>query len=312
MNDFDFERSEPIIRPRRERSRGRGLLLLVVVLIMFVLGAGATGGLWLLHVRRQAAPEGSISSITAMPTQPPQPTVKPKPTPILTETSKPTIRSEQSPPPLPKATQIDLTATTWLDEARSELAEYRRNLPPSEPLPKPTLWTQVEYREAMQVIRFWQATVKPENARSTLQLFRQDIHDATRLLPRTVERWEREAYKQWLDSLKTDEGVDRAIMIQPDLRVLKIPDVQKSLRARAPWPKRKELYEALARHTGDKREWSLLHPFDDLSRVQMEQAIEAARVAKDEGVRHLTTGQRRLLLEAGQIDFLDKLLRESR
>ncbi|HEY7158572.1 MAG TPA: hypothetical protein VH575_31805 [Gemmataceae bacterium] len=101
------------------------------------------------------------------------------------------------------------------------------------------------------------------------------------------------------------------ILSQPWLRQLKDDGMREILRGRAPWPARKKYYEAFQRLTGDRRPWSLQHPFDDRSEEQMRSSIEAAHVARKMGLRGLTAEQRRLLLLIEQFTFFEKLWQDA-
>jgi hypothetical protein len=167
----------------------------------------------------------------------------------------------------------------------------------------------MEYRRGRQLADEWLRKLTPENVyREMVALRRAGRSEAEELLPLSTMRWQREAWMQALEKFPTEGHLDFLVRQHPELRVLKDPEVQQKLRARARWAGRKEFFGQFAALTGDRRGLSLLHPFDDLNAAQMKQAIQAASLAIDKGLGALTAEQRWLLLTAGQLDFFDRLL----
>jgi hypothetical protein len=97
-------------------------------------------------------------------------------------------------------------------------------------------------------------------------------------MPRTGARWEREVAQQTLEHWKN--SLDFLVTRDPSWRYLKDPEEQKRIRSRLPWEQREEYFETLTRITGEKQSWSHQHPFDDLTREEMQEVGGAARLVR--------------------------------
>lgn len=72
---------------------------------------------------------------------------------------------------------------------------------------------------------------------------------------------------------------------------------------RLAWPKRRELYRQFAGLTGLTEPWSILVDFDDLPAQEMVEVLSAVFLAEKVGLEVLDTQQRRLILNAGVLDW---------
>lgn len=129
-------------------------------------------------------------------------------------------------------------------------------------------------------------------------------------MPQSVAHWRREGL---LQAVGFAPG-ELAIWVRsfPYLKALQDDDaLRSSLEKRAKWQERRKVYEELCSVTGDKRPWSLHHPFDELDRDTMTLTIEAARRVKDLDLLSQPIKQQDLVLLVGgadQIEFLMDLL----
>ncbi len=207
----------------------------------------------------------------------------------------------------------------WREEAERELQVALKTIPESEPLAKLPLMTEQEYELAKLEVRQYKGTINLwlaadfENAvaLNVLTLSDQILSkylQGKKLMPRSFKLIRREAVvriARTFDAKKIDELANS----YDELRILLDKDAKKLiLDSRLPCDQRKRLFKDYAETTGDKREWSLLHPFDDLTSNAMTEAIKACKAAKANGLGSLDKEARLLILSAGATDFFKKLL----
>lgn len=200
--------------------------------------------------------------------------------------------------------------STWIDKAREEITAAREARSPQEPLPKPSTMAASRYQAARTLAGRWLEGTTAMNVRFVLYLKSPVASDALELVPASARRWRREAYWQALHDTG-GKTVDSIVAADPALSPLKATDLQQVLRARLPWNERQSLYNEFAEITGEKRFWTLTHPFDDLDGAEMKAAIKAARRAKTEGLSKLEADARHLLLKGDAIDYFQRLLDEA-
>ena len=131
----------------------------------------------------------------------------------------------------------------------------------------------------------------------------------TALIPRTMKVVQREALVR-IARTQDDKKIDQLANSFGALRLLLDKDAKKSLlQDRFPVARRKQLYAQFAETTGDKREWSLLHPFDDLTGQMMVDVVDYCKLAKSDGLGSLDREQRSLILRAGAVDLFERLIK---
>jgi hypothetical protein len=205
-----------------------------------------------------------------------------------------------------KKTDTPDTSAAWVTEVRAEVAVARSRKPITEPARG--LLTQAEYTNALQSLDNFKSLFRVEEPTLRDDLcYSASFLNASAVMPETVRVFQREGFTRVVRM--PDEELERFINIQPDkLRPLVNKQLRAELRARLPWEGRKEAYQKLAVVTGQRESWSLLHPFDDLNKTAMAQVLEVANRAVASGLKELTANERQLLLSAGAIDFVERLI----
>jgi hypothetical protein len=125
-------------------------------------------------------------------------------------------------------------------------------------------------------------------------------------MPHTAAALRREGFTQLAGKYEGDD-LDHITNASPAAKKLLDAKFRAAMKARLPWTERKKLYDQFVRTTGQKEQWSLLVPFDDLTGVEMKAAVAAAEQAKAKGLGAVTAADRALILRAGAIDFFASL-----
>lgn len=107
-----------------------------------------------------------------------------------------------------------------------------------------------------------------------------------------------------LDYIARSQGRGADALLSRSLRA--------ELASRYPWEKRKAYFDHFRSRTGYKGEWSLLHPFDDLTSKEMGDIIDAVAEAKDGGLGNLNAREWGMLLHCGDRSFFAERLNDAK
>lgn len=292
-NEFDtFDQEDTgSSRRRRKANTPSGLLVGVVVGsvvgLLVLVGGGVATYLMLSGARDDSTKGTADDSATGKVATVRQPADK---------------ATRKLPPPTPSRGGDE----EWAVQVRAELAIAASAQRVQEPV-RGKFMTQAEYQVAEQSLDGYR-TLYPTDAPDGVQLRVHFIHEnpATSIMPETTRVTLREAFTLW--ATKSDDELERAINVNTTLRPLLDMEFRAELRARLPWKERKELYAKFAETAGLKEKWSLLVPFDELSGREMKEAVAAVQKADKDGLRALAGDERRLLLRAGALRYVEVLL----
>lgn len=200
----------------------------------------------------------------------------------------------------------------WLKMVRSELAVVKAKLKPLQEQPsKPPLMTMEEYESHLQTYEEYANRADPDKVEpeAAILLPREDRLRVNRIIPRLLtvvvqEHLLRVAYEE-RDIMR----LETRVMGESELRPLVSETYRTNLLKRASWNERKLFFKQFAKITGNKTPYTLLHPFDSLTRKEMDAAVDAAKLVQKSGLRSLNQQQRIALLATRAFDWYESQIK---
>jgi len=208
---------------------------------------------------------------------------------------------------------------SWMIEVELEVEVFRSTKRVVEPV-RGSSMTQKEFDRLLRFVPLFRGRyplTQPQDVGDLPSVFsRLESDPALAIMPESSRVIKREMLSQITRKFPNDNGLEHYISTYarsyPELRRLLDVAVRVEMRERLPFALRKTLLAKFAAITGGKEEWSLLHPFDELNGNQMNAVIGLAEKAKVDGLKSLKVDERRILLVAGGVDFVEHILKQSR